>query len=92
MKRETKRPALRGRTNKRWEPSPAGTLVDLWLNQTKASRKAYPSKFNHLAYADGTTGLHVLSGIPAGMRVAVKGRVVRPDGGKSYYAQAEIVV
>jgi hypothetical protein len=76
----------------RWEPLPAGTLVDLWLNQTKASRKAYPSKFNHLTYADGTTGLHVLSGIPAGTRVAVKGRVVRPDGGKSYYAQAEIVV
>ncbi len=76
----------------RWEPLPAGTLADLWLNQTKPSRKAYPSKFNHLVYADGTTGLHVLSGIPAGTRVAVKGRVVRPDGGKSYYTQAEIVI
>jgi len=76
----------------RWEPLPPGTLIDLWLNQTKPSRKAYPSKFRHLVYADGTTGLHVLSGIPAGTRVAVKGRVVRPDGGKSYYAQAEIVV
>jgi len=76
----------------RWEPLPAGTLIDLWLNQTKASRKAYPSKFRHLVYADGTTGLHVLSGIPAGTRVAVKGRVVRPDGGRSGYAQAEIVV
>jgi hypothetical protein len=76
----------------RWEPLPAGTLVDLWVNQTKASRKAYPSGFRHLVYADGTTGLHVLSGIPAGTKVAVKGRVVRPDGGKSGYAQAEIVV
>jgi len=76
----------------RWEPLPAGTLVDLWLNQTKPSRKAYPSKFRHLTYADGTTGLHVLTGIPAGTRVAVKGRVVRPDGGRSGYAQAEIVV
>ena len=76
----------------RWEPLPAGTLVDLWLCQGKASRKAYPSKFNHLIYADGTTGLHVLSGIPTGTRVAVKARVVRPDGGKSYYAQVEIVV
>jgi hypothetical protein len=76
----------------RWEPLPAGTLIDLWLNQTKASRKAYPSKFRHLVYADGTTGLHILSGIPAGTRVAVKGRVVRPDGGRSGYAQAEIVV
>ena len=76
----------------RWEPLPAGTLVDLWLIQTKPSRKAYPSKFRHLVYADGTTGLHVLSGIPAGTRVAVKGRVVRPDGGRSGYAQAEIVV
>lgn len=76
----------------RWEPLPAGTIVDLWLNQGKASRKAYPSKFNHLIYADGITGLHVLSGIPSGTRVAVKARVVRPDGGKSYYAQAEIIV
>ena len=76
----------------RWEPLPAGTLIDLWHNQGKASRKAYPSGFRHLVYADGTTGLHVLSGIPAGTRVAVKGRVVRPDGGRSGYAQAEIVV
>jgi len=76
----------------RWEPLPSGTLTNLWLNQTKASRKAYPSKFRHLVYADGTTGLHVLTGIPSGTRVAVKGRVVRPDGGRSGYAQAEIVV
>jgi hypothetical protein len=76
----------------RWEPLPAGTLVDLWLNQTKASRKAYPSKFKHLVYADGTTGLHILSGIPAGAKVAVKARTLRPDGGKSHFAQAEIVV
>jgi hypothetical protein len=76
----------------RWEPLPTGTLIDLWLNQGKASRKAYPSKFNHLIYADGTTGLHVLSGITSGTRVAVKARVIRPDGGKSYYAQAELVV
>jgi len=76
----------------RWEPLPSGTLIDLWLNQTKASRKAYPSGFRHLVYADGTTGLHILTGIPAGNRVAVKGRVVRPDGGRSGYAQAEIVV
>jgi len=76
----------------RWEPLPSGTLIDLWLNQTKASRKAYPFKFNHLTYADGTTGLHVLTGIPSGTRVAVKGRTIRPDGGKSYYAQAEIVI
>jgi len=76
----------------RWEPLPAGTLIDLWLNQTKASRKAYPSKFRHLVYADGTTGLHVLTGIPAGTKVAVKGRVVRPDGGRSGYVQAEIVI
>jgi len=76
----------------RWEPLPAGTLVDLWLIQTKPSRKAYPSKFRHLVYADGTTGLHALTGIPAGTRVAVKGRTVRPDGGRSGYAQAEIVV
>ena len=47
---------------------------------------------NHLVYADGTTGLHVLSGIPSGTRVAVKARVVRPDGGKSYYTQAELIV
>jgi len=52
----------------------------------------YPSKFNHLVYTDGTTSLHVRTGIPAGTRVPVKGRVVRPDGGKTYYAQAEIVV
>jgi len=77
---------------RRGGPLPAGTLIDLWLNQGKVSRKAYPSKFRHLVYADGTTGLHVLSGIPAGTRVAVKGRVVRPDGGRSGYAQAEIVV
>jgi hypothetical protein len=76
----------------RWEPLPAGTLINLWLNQTKASRKAYPSGFRHLVYADGTTGLHVLTGIPAGTRVAVKARVVRPDGGRSNYSQAEIVV
>ena len=76
----------------RWEPLPAGTLIDLWHNQGKASRKAYPSGFRHLVYADGTTGLHVLTGIPAGTKVAVKGRVVRPDGGKSYFAQVEIVV
>ena len=76
----------------RWEPLPAGTWIDLWLLQTKASRKAYPSRFRHLVYADGATGLHVLTGIPAGTKVAVKGRVVRPDGGRSNYAQAEIVV
>ncbi len=75
----------------RWEPLPAGTLINLWLNQGKASRKAYPSGFRHLVYADGTTGLHVLTGIPARTRVAVKGRTVRPDGGRSGYAQAEIV-
>ena len=76
----------------RWEPLPAGTLIDLWLNQTKASRKAYPSGFRHLVYADGTTGLHVLTEIPAGAKVAVKARTLRPDGGKSHFAQAEIVV
>ena len=76
----------------RWEPLPAGTLVDLWLNQGKASRKAYPSKFNHLVYTDGTTGLHVLSGIPAGTRVAVKARVVRLDGGRSGFTQTELTV
>ena len=87
-----KRKTENGRSNeKNRELLPAGTLVDLWLNQTKPSRKAYPSKFRHLVYADGTTGLHVLSGIPAGTRVAVKGRVVRPDGGRSGYAQAEII-
>jgi len=75
----------------RWEPLPAGTLVDLWLNQTKASRKAYPSKFKHLVYSDGTTGLHILTGIPAGAKVAVKARTLRPDGGKSHFAQAEII-
>ena len=74
-----------------WTPLPPGILIDLWLNQGKASRKAYPSKFNHLVYEDGTTGLFVLSDIPAGTRVAVKARVVRPDGGRSGYAQGEIV-
>ena len=67
-------------------------LQFLWLRQTKASRKAYPSGFRHLVYSDGTTGLHILTGIPAGTRVAVKARVVRPDGGRSGYAQAEIVI
>jgi hypothetical protein len=76
----------------RWEPLPAGTLIDLWLNQTKASRKAYPSRFRHLVYADGTTGLLALSDIPAETRMAVKARVVRPDGGRSGYAQGEIVI
>ena len=76
----------------RWEPLPSGTLIDLWLNQGKASRKAYPSRFRHHVYADGTTGLHVLTGIPVGTRVAVKGRAVRPDGGRSGYAQSEIVI
>jgi hypothetical protein len=75
-----------------WQPLPAGTVIDLWLNQTKASRKAYPSKFRHLVYADGSTGGFELTGIPAGTRVAVKARVVRLDGGRSGYAQGEIVI
>ncbi len=76
----------------RWEPLAAGTLLDLWVYQGKHSRKAYPAFFRHLVYADGTSGVFVLSGIPAGTRLGVKGRVVRPDGGKSHFAQAEIVV
>ena len=75
----------------RWEPLTGGTLLDLWAYQGKASRKAYPAFFRHLAYADGTTGIHVLSGIPAGTRVGAKGRAVRPDGGRSGFAQAEMV-
>lgn len=75
-----------------WQTLSAGTLIDLWLNQTKASRKAYPSKFRHLVYADGQSGLYGLSGLPAGTRVAVKARVVRPDGGRSGFVQAEIVI
>ena len=76
----------------RWDPLPAGTLIDLWLLLTKPSRKAYSYKFRHLAFVDGTTGRYVLSVIPAGTRVGVKGRVLRPDGGKSGFAQGEIVV
>jgi len=75
----------------RWEPLPSGTLVNLWHLQTKASRKAYPYKFRHLVFADGSTGLFVIKGIPPGTRIGVKARTVRPDGGKSGFAQAEIV-
>ena len=76
----------------RWEPLAPGSLADLWQIQIKASRKAYPYKFRHLAFVDGTAGLFVLTGIPAGTRVGVKGRTLRPDGGKSQFAQSEIVV
>jgi len=76
----------------RWEPLAPGSLADLWQIQIKASRKAYPYKFRHLVFADGTSGLYVLTGIPAGTRVGVKGRTLRPDGGKSQFAQSEIVV
>ena len=57
-----------------------GTLLDLWHNQTKPSRNAYSAFFRHLAYTDGTTGVFVLTGIPTGTRVGVKGRAVRTDG------------
>jgi hypothetical protein len=47
---------------------PSGTLLDLWVYQGKASHKTYPAFFRYLAYTDGTTGLFVLTGIPAGTR------------------------
>jgi hypothetical protein len=75
-----------------WEPLPAGTLMDLWQQRTKPSRKIYPAKYRHLVYTDGTTGLLEITGIPTGTRIAVKGRVVRQDGGRSQFGQGEVVV
>lgn len=75
-----------------WNPLPIGILMDLWHLETKASRKVYPYKFRHLAFVDGTAGVYEFTGIRSGLRVGVKGRVVRADGGRSGYAQGEIVV
>ncbi len=75
-----------------WTPLPAGTLMNLWQQQTRPSRKIYPAKFRHLAYVDGTIGIYEITGVTAGTRIGVKGRVIRVDGGRSGYVQNEIVV
>jgi len=75
-----------------WTPQPVGALVDFWSQVIPPTRKALPRRYKHDLYLDGALGTFTYTGKKSSWKMSARGRLIRPDGGRSPYSRGEIIV